>query len=127
MSIEIVRSAAGVSLLADDAFQTQWWQLYKAWEALDSVAAAFQEQRLTVKGTALTWDHPIEAQTADNWGRTAKYDKPKKSVSKLAEKFEPTTQYPMKIRAARDSRPYGPEGFHTSAGRSQSEDRARAP
>jgi hypothetical protein len=31
----------------------QWWKAYKEWERQDTLVAAYQEQRLTVKGTSL--------------------------------------------------------------------------
>jgi hypothetical protein len=60
-----------------------WWKCYKAWEAQDTVAAAFREQRLTVKGTTVM-DQDIEARemskdpnerykTGAKWGETQKF------------------------------------------------------
>ena len=40
----------------------EWWRLYKEWETRDTVAKAYHEQRLTVKGAHLkSWSMPIQA------------------------------------------------------------------
>jgi hypothetical protein len=39
----------------------EWWRLYKLWEADDTIPKAFTEQRLTVKGTAFSWEKDISA------------------------------------------------------------------
>jgi hypothetical protein len=41
-----------------------WWREYKAWEARDTLADAYQQQRLTVKGTS-KMDEAIQFQAAD--------------------------------------------------------------
>jgi hypothetical protein len=41
----------GDMLALNDLVDT-WWQNYKAWEATDTLADAYREQRLTVKGTS---------------------------------------------------------------------------
>lgn len=40
----------------------EWWRLYKLWEADDTLASAFAEQRLSVKGTAFSWQKDMSAQ-----------------------------------------------------------------
>ena len=50
-----------------------WWSLYKKWESDDTLAAAFLEQRLTVKGTALTWKMDLEAYPDTGADNTAKF------------------------------------------------------
>jgi hypothetical protein len=76
----------------------EWWRLYKDWEKSDTLEDAFEEQRLTVKGTALRWEMDLEAQDPQNWGATSKYEKPKGKVPAVAAKYaqqQGPTYYPM--------------------------------
>jgi hypothetical protein len=63
----------------------QWWDAYKKWEAQDTVVAAYQEQRLTIKGTstmalpisAFTRAHDEGVRYAPNaWGEQSKFRNP---------------------------------------------------
>lgn len=83
---------SSIELLTADV--KQWWALYKQWESTDTIAAAYAEQRLTVKGTS-TLDVAIGAQDPNAWGEVKTFDKPKPGNPKFAQ-FEPTVQYPIK-------------------------------
>lgn len=61
------------------ALVDEWWRVYKVWEAQDTLASAYREKRLTVKGTS-TMDLPIQAHTVDRdpqkrYAEDAKWEK----------------------------------------------------
>jgi len=75
-----------------------WWALYKDFERDDTLARAYADQRLTVKGTS-TLDSPMEAQDPNNWGNTKKFEKPRvqeKSVAQAYASVTPVEHYRIK-------------------------------
>jgi hypothetical protein len=60
----------------------QWWRAFKVWEAQDTLAVAFAEQRLTVKGTSAmddaikAFDRQGNLYREEAWGKETTFPKP---------------------------------------------------
>jgi hypothetical protein len=70
----------------------QWWKAYKEWERQDTLVAAYQEQRLTVKGTS---EMGTKAEMGDSKGDTieARVQAHVQQVGKPAD-YDPKAQWP---------------------------------
>ena len=99
----------------------EWWRLYKAWEQDDTIARAYAEQRLTVKGTAMTWTQDLQA---DDTGAKKVYPMPKKDTTGLtgvklmrvqAENRE-TKHYPIEKGLLGIVKRLNPEAFMPASG-----------
>jgi hypothetical protein len=101
-----------------------WWKAYKDWERKDTLADAFKEQRLTVKGTT-TMDLPIEARAMPKdpserynskarWGNTQGFGNYKivKTNASILERLKPEVFVPLDKGASSKTE----KGYHDLSG-----------
>lgn len=101
-----------------------WWVEYKDWERGDTIAKAYEQQRLTVKGTS-TMDLPISAQIEDQWGRGHEFNKPKAAVKGIGAQWAqnaPPEPYRIKKTNASIRERLKPEVFVPAQGGSRKTD-----